>query len=168
MPSDPRLLVPLSDLPGRMPEGAPVRVRKEAARHAGLCVALGPYERTLGYLTIIGRLRASELLLDLSPPPIVDGWPEHIDGLDVAAAMLARAMGLDPSGGVLWQLAGDSRRTELLSGPPLVLWVLMTSDGECEWSGEEDPALLDIDPADPLAPRLAMAAMLRAHPWRTA
>lgn len=174
MTFDPRLLVPLSELPGPVPAGAPIGSDwRDGAfgRYSG--VLTGYPARETGWLDVAwdgGTVSAqppSQLALDLSPPPMVDGWPEHVDGLDVAAVMLARACGLDPSGGVLWQLAGDSRLTNLLSGAPLVLWVLMTAAGEREWSEEDVPALLDVDPTDPLAPRRAMATVLKLHPWRT-
>lgn len=164
MPADPRLLVPLSELPGRVPEGSPVRVREEAERGAGICMALGSYERTFGYSTIIGFLLAPDLLLDLSPPPLVDGWPERVDGLDVAAAMLARAC----AGAKGWVSGVEGEWGLCADGHPVPLWSRPPNAGmRTLVLANVDEMHLDVDLDDPLAPRLAMAAALKAHPWRT-
>lgn len=109
----------------------------------------------------------SRVGLDISRPSTIDDHPAHIDGAEVAAGMLARAMGLDPAGGMIFQLAGDSRRSDLLDvSPPLILWLLSTCSGDVEFSGEDIPALADIDPTDPDAARLALVAVILAAPWR--
>jgi hypothetical protein len=70
-----------------------------------------------------------------------------VDGLDVAAGMLARAYGYGLDGGVwVWHVRGGLHI-------------------ETRWNAASFNAPADIDPTDALAPRLAMAAVLRARPW---
>lgn len=106
------------------------------------------------------------LALDLSPPPLVDGYPTRIDGLTVAASMLARAMGLDPTacrwhiktwaGGGWWEW-----RLHPVLGPGF------TGADTVGSPMAHVPALASIDPQHPDAARLAMVAVLRARPWVT-
>ena len=149
---DERLLVPVSLLPGPLPAGAP---------QAGRCEC-SPEPVALPAGVLYGCCGTEEYALDLSPPPTdAAGWPMRIDGLDVAAGMLARAMGrggpdsvtLGPDGLVFWFDDGEPCTEVHIDG------VVYRIDSE------RVPALADIDPADPLAPRLAMAAVLRAQPW---
>lgn len=46
--------------------------------------------------------------LDLTPPPLDEatGWPTRADGMLLAVGMLARAHGLDPSYGAIWEKTG--------------------------------------------------------------
>jgi len=90
--------------------------------------------------------------LDLSPPPLDPaGFPLRIDGLDVAAGMLARALGVSPATPLIAFWAGR--------------WVLtVPHPGRL---GDAPLSSLNIDPTSPLAPRLAMVAIMRARPWST-
>lgn len=158
------LLIPIECLPGPVPVGAPVFTDDGVSG-----IVMG---HSLGSVLICtGETSAwrpsSRARLALSRPSTIDDWPARIDGADVAAALLARAMGLDPAGGVIFQLAGDSRRSDLFNPSPLlILWLLSTCSGDVEFSGEDIPALADIDPQDPDADRLALAAVIRSKPWR--
>lgn len=159
------LYLPLDCLPGPVPVGAYARTDDRVSG-----VVMG--HSTDSVLICTGETSTwqpiSRVGLDISRPSTIDDHPAHIDGADVAAGMLARAMGLDPAGGMIFQLAGDSRRSDLLDvSPPLILWLLSTCSGDVEFSGEDIPALADIDPDHPDAARLALAAVILAAPWRT-
>jgi len=175
---DQRLLIPLDVLPGLVPAGAP---------KACLCPWCEKWVPLAGSCECGCDLcnvdpRQS---LDLSPPPLVDGWPTRIDGADVAAGMLARAMRMAQASshsaagweledhilGMYWfqwttphRARSDKRRYRLLTIGRLIGWACREDDVD-GWPCV--PALADIDPADHLAPRLALAAVLRSQPWRS-
>ena len=182
----PDLMLPLDCLPGLVPVGAPAVWRGESdwtvisvghdevhiVRHAGDDDICNGWEPLV------------DLALDLSAPPVdAQGWPLRIDGADVVAGMLARALGLDPSGGVLWRRAGASEWRLMVNRPggqqagparldsterrfvvqaPVSDWGY-TRGTERLWV--EVPALATIDPSDPDAARLALAAVMRARVW---
>ena len=100
---------------------------------------------------------ASDVFVDLSPPPIdANGHPTRVDALPVLVGVLARAMGhpvgtssLRRGRGIAWSWRLDT----------------VTADG-VETTGFPDFdmfAHFDID--DPLADRLAAVAILNAKPW---
>ena len=106
----------------------------------------------------------ADLALDLTDPPAdTQGHPTRIDGLDLAAGMLARAMGLDPRGGVSWGRHSDLPNWTLAGGHRAngYAWSPTFAAGR-----GGIPALADIDPANPHADRLAMIAVFAAAPWR--
>lgn len=94
------LLFPLSLLP-RVPDGAPVWVTESvdgwAAQVARKHLDLGPLSgkyRVIGHYsdsdgTFTAAIQPKYLALDLSPPPLVDGWPTRVDGADVLAGLIA-------------------------------------------------------------------------------
>ena len=92
--TDERLLIPLADLPGPVPMGAPAWFDG-----APMTVLWARGDRVFlvhadGYT---GHAQKPEdVSLDISPPPLIDGWPSRIDGADVATRALARAMGMEP------------------------------------------------------------------------
>jgi len=173
MQNDVRLLIPLSDLPGPVPAGAPFR----EWRVCGKCSGVGyvgdevrtwalPWSRrvcpTCPTYIPLGNSEA----LDLSPPPLNKaGYPTRIDGLDVAASMLAQSVLMLPypiARRATWAHEGDGT------------WSI-TGDGSREaWGVWGDafqghvPALADIAPHHELSSRLALAAVIRAAPWSQA
>lgn len=165
----PELLLPLDCLPGPVPEGAPRLYQTPTGDWM-------PWD-------VLGRRWSSSdpdgwtwqeralietwpVAIDLSRPPVdAAGYPTRIDGADVAAGMLARAMGLDPRGGVSWGRCFDLPHWTLAGG--------VKGNGR-SWSltfagplrrGQPD-TLSHIDPAAPDADRLALVAVIRAAPWR--
>lgn len=159
------LLIPLADLPGPVPVGAPGAYDHSSGPRA--CVIVGHAngevqalcERTGGGQWAVTAW-PSQYWLDLSPPPLdAAGWPTRIDGLDVAAGMLARALGRGAYAGVRW--VGISEGRYWLSADVGSYFVGRGGGADTY----EIPALLEIDRADVLAPRLAMAAVFRARVW---
>jgi len=149
---DERLLIPVSLLPGPVPAGAPTVhlfgcAESEHPAHAPVGLRVGD---GAGFCSACScrRTYGRGAALDLSPPPTdAAGWPLAVDGLDVAAGMLARAYGYGLDGGVwVWHVRGGLHI-------------------ETRWNAASFNAPADIDPTDALAPRLAMAAVLRARPW---
>jgi hypothetical protein len=171
---DERLLIPVSLLPGPLPVGcilwvddpqvdlrcpAVLYIPPDAQTPHMACVTLlcGDDSDETGQAMAFNVARLS---LDLSPPETdLAGWPMRIDGLDVAAGMLARAMGANPAEALRWRVCGlgDRLATFLVDGLGRG-WT--SNDNRAAWW-----TLADIDPTDALAPRLAMAAVLRARPW---
>jgi hypothetical protein len=169
---DDRLLIPVTALPSPVPKGAPI------AEYWG-CIEHGPQS--------LDRWRWSHCrhedhdteavecstydALDLSPPPLDPaGFPLRIDGLDVAAGMLARVYCGVPVGPASFVIYDARLQTWQLSA---LYWSgrLFASDARYYGAYHDQypvpaiPALADIDPTDPLAPRLAMVAIMRAGPW---
>jgi len=175
---DPRLLVPVELLPGPVPVGAPVVTDDQDRRPV--------YGWSPGSVLVAREAGAewypaARVALDLSPPDLVDGWPVRVDGLHVAAEMLGRAMRSEGwTGGTAgyWSAAALDRTLQRPHAPGLRVWLPICyscrrADGWTEagdrvltWCCDTVPALADIDYRDPLAERLAMAAVLRAAPWR--
>lgn len=163
---DDRLLIPVSDLPGPLPLGAPAVCRV-------VIEGIHDDERTLRLMSpddaasmvldlhpsLVPRARPI-YYLDLTPPPLdANGWPTRIDGLDVAAGMLAHAFG---SGGPAWlERVGDD--VWQIRAPYAIFTTFCARPVGMGWI--HVAALADIDPTDPLADRLAMAACFRARVW---
>ena len=153
---DPRLLVPLSDLPGPVPVGAPLVVEWATGpspavllRDGGdqVCVAV---EIGVGWQADPPKPPRRLCWLDLAPP---DPPLSRVDGLDAGLRCLG------------WGGPGCIARfrcdLEIEWRDPVgSLWREWTADPEAH--GTLCPALADIDPTDPMALRLAVAAILRA------
>lgn len=112
MPSDPRLIIPLDALPGVVSAGSPVVMtgydgRSEVGQYV-MATPSGHFAWSNG--SHGGSWAAGDrIALLLSPPPLdASGYPLRVDGVDVAARMLARAMGMEP-GPVTW-LSADGRQ----------------------------------------------------------
>jgi hypothetical protein len=156
--TDPRLLVPLSALPGPVPVG--VWLWDSYAQRHAIVTGSSPEGLLLVYadtLVVVGRADDDVALwLDLSPP---DPPLSHVDGLDVGLRMLGWEPGC--SAAAIRHTAGGVN-----------LYVGRRSHGDVrQWCATEVigggydtpvPDLANIDPADPLALRLAVAAVLRA------
>lgn len=193
------LLIPLAGLPGPVPEGAPVVATQDATL---FLPAAGDWRIKAGWRgTVLGGdhigwcdedgkatllwdiAEDCGVRLDLSRPPAdANGWPTRVDGFDVAAALLARAMGLDPAGGVIWRRIGrsDWRLSvrepggQQAGSPSLdqyerrfvaeLLSPALSSIQRMEGLWVAVPALADIDPKDPDADRLALVAVIKAKP----
>jgi len=156
------LLVPLNVLPGPVPVGAPVVIDPPDGMTPSV-VLLGARGQWRVVAWPAGRAHfvAADERLDLdlrAPPPDVDGWLTRIDGLDVAVTMLLRALteGEGRPCSVGWYGMEATTPT----------WALTVDDVWVTFSRSAVPVLADIDPTHPDADRLAMAAVLRAQPWR--
>jgi hypothetical protein len=151
---DPRLLVPLSALPGPVPVGAPLVVEWATGpspavllRDGGgeqVCVAV---EIGVGWQSDPPKPPRRLCWLDLSPP---DPPLSRVDGLDVGLRMLGIG-----TGEIAW--------VERLTGGSMWLHVGPVKHGhDTFWCKSRPVAMADTDPTDPLALRLAVAAILRA------
>lgn len=171
------LLVPVDLLPGPLPHGAP---RRSACRRCGgfdvrafcsMCGDSGYDHYCNDGCQACGG--SACLHLDLFPPPLVDGWPTDIDGVDVGAGMLARAMGADvtdgPSHRFGWHRPYKARSSARDFRLLLVSGCVGFADRERACPRDRwhcIPTLADIEPTDPMASRFAVAAALRAAPWK--
>lgn len=161
----PDLLIPLSDLPGPVPEGAP-RLYQTPTGDWMLWDALGRRCSSSDPDGWTWQERALTetwpVAIDLSRPPVdANGYRTRIDGADVAAGMLARAYRMDLRQlglGVTWRHVAPGLWELSVCGWGLVFGV----DGR---ASVIVPALADIDPTDPDAARLALAAVIKAKPW---
>ena len=148
----PDLMLPLDCLPGPVPVGAPVYIRDSGADAPSYVTGrAGAMLRLSG--GSVGHFKPWCLLLDISAPPVdAQGWPLRIDGADVVAGMLARAMGKGMSGQFF--AVGD------------LGYMLRGGLGQVAYlTHHQVSALATIDPADPDAARLALAAVMRARVW---
>lgn len=166
----PDLMIPPSWLPGPLPMGAPVVATADTlAEWAPLTIGAGwrgvalP-DREVAWLDDRGEAWGvappddGAVALDLTPPAVdANGYPLCVDGLDVAVALLGRALGM----------AERPRWAEFRAKPfpHLALEGLRGAYGDL--SEMEVPALADIDPADPLATRRAVIEVFRRRVWET-
>lgn len=164
----PDLLLPLDCLPGPVPVGAPVSAVRgiDGERRTGVATEWHPRNglRVAWPDGAVYYLCSEDAgALDLSRPPVdADGYPTRVDGADVAAGMLARAYRMDLRQlglGVTWRHVAPGLWELSVCGWGLVFGV----DGR---ASVIVPALADIDPTDPDADRLALAAVILAAPWR--
>lgn len=178
----PDLLIPLAWLPGPLPVGTPVVATAETMLHwpasgdwrilsgwRGAALPLGEvaWMDAEGEPWGIAAPDDGTVALDLTPPPTdAAGYPLRVDGLDVAAAMLARAMRLPGSPAWLELHESDDapagyrvRLRAMRSGRwPLPSVYLDTLAGP----------LPQVDPADPLAVRRLMVELYRRRVWEAA
>lgn len=169
------LLIALSDLPGVVPAGAPSFTdgigrgvfAKPAEAGNVQFILVNPHEEPYA-------LRWDTTPLDLSAP---DPAGSRIDGLHVAAGMLARAMGHPEGSTVFWLPNRKDRVCFLQTYSPSPIRgnndfiqfypdrtvIGLAAGGLLELPGIA--AVGDVDPADPNADRLAMIAIIGARPW---
>lgn len=153
---------------GPIPRGMPMSGtrRNTQDRACGTLLKFCPGFLSHGYWRVLGddgEWMMDDAEIDLSAP--TDG--ERIDALPEVVARLARAMGLDPSEGVLFALDVSDDGG----------WRLTTSDGWIRILPRAVqrptsrligvPTLSSIDPTEPHATRLAVSAIVAARPWRS-
>ena len=163
---DPRLLIPLVPIPDmimHLPRGAPVEWNNQAWIYVG--------KDTRGHYHLVPdddnerwvREEWGGISLDLSPPPLVNGWPTRVDAYPVVEGMLKQALGLSSTCAfaVAYSTTGDAvlaffERREL---------TVRVFSSIARTDGVHVPAIADINPADPLADRLALRALVMARVW---
>ncbi len=162
MSADDRLLIPLDVLPGPLRVGAPVVTRYSCDVPDHPKVTYSSPSASATYCPDCARPQRWNQgdALNLTPPETdAAGFPLRIDGFDVAAGMLARAMGVDPRARFLWF---EGLRLASLTG---IGSGAIFEPTKIRPGSRVVPVLADIDPTDPLAPRLAIVAIMWAKPW---